>query len=224
MRVEEWMRPNVPPDLLRVVDAVGLDQQLDEIFVLAPAGKIIRNIGARKFVEHLAAVGLQPGIHAQPERRIGRERQNVRQKIARVIHHVDRRLAILDSDVHVQAENQIGARHQLHVLDNILVALVGMNLLRAPVGKRMRRRRRQPQPILLRQPDHVAAQLLHFGLGFLNIVANPTSRPPPPTGASPPSPAPAGSSCPSPESRPECASADPASPDRWSDIPLRFRW
>ena len=52
-----------------------------------------------------------------------------------MIHHVDRGLAVLDADVHVQAENQIGARHQLHVLDDVLVALVGMNLLRAPVAE-----------------------------------------------------------------------------------------
>ena len=70
-RIKERMRPDIPPDLLRVIDAVGLDQQLDEIFVFSPAGEVIRNIGARKFVEHLAAVGLQSRIHSQPERRIG---------------------------------------------------------------------------------------------------------------------------------------------------------
>ena len=89
-----------------------------------------------------------------------------------MIHHVDRRLAILNSDVHVQPENQIGPRHQLHILNNILVALVGMNLLRPPVRKRMRRRRRQPQPILFGQPHHVAPQLLNFGLRFFDIGAD----------------------------------------------------
>src|SRR5436305_11655755 len=54
--VEERVRANVPPDLLGVVDAVGLNQQLDEVFVLAPTGEIIGNISAGKFVEHLAAV------------------------------------------------------------------------------------------------------------------------------------------------------------------------
>ena len=120
------MRTDVPPDFLRVVDAIGLDQQLDEIFVFAPAGEIVRNVGARKFVEHLAAIGFQSGIHPQPERRIGRERQNVRQKIARMIHQLDGGLAIFHADVNVQAENQVGARHQLHILNDVLVTLVGM--------------------------------------------------------------------------------------------------
>ena len=37
-RLEERMRPDVPPDLLGVVDAVGPDQQVDELFVLAQLG------------------------------------------------------------------------------------------------------------------------------------------------------------------------------------------
>src|SRR5437868_2579812 len=38
---EEWMRANVPPDFFGIVDAVGLDQELDDIVVLAPAGDIV---------------------------------------------------------------------------------------------------------------------------------------------------------------------------------------
>ena len=96
----------------------------------------------------------------------------MREKIARVIHHVDRGLAILNPDVYVQPENQIGARHQLQVFDNILVALVGMNLLGAPVRKRMRRHCGQPQVILPGEPHHVAPQLLDLGLGFFDVLAH----------------------------------------------------
>src|SRR5260370_32205038 len=71
-RVKERMRPNVPPDLLRVIDAVGLNQELDEVLVLAPTGKIIRNVGSRKLVKHLATVRLEASIHPQPERRVRR--------------------------------------------------------------------------------------------------------------------------------------------------------
>lgn len=53
---EERVRADVPPDFLGVIDAIGLDQQLDEVLVLAPAGEIIGNIGAGKFVKDLAAV------------------------------------------------------------------------------------------------------------------------------------------------------------------------
>ena len=91
-----------------------------------------------------------------------------------MIHHVDRRLAILNPDMYVQTENQIRPRHQLHVFDNILVPIVGMNLLHPPVRKRMRRHRCQPQPILLCQPQNIAPQHLHFRFGFLNVLANPS--------------------------------------------------
>src|ERR1700730_8593828 len=89
-----------------------------------------------------------------------------------MIHHLDQDLAILDADVHVQPENEVGPGHQLHIFDNILVALTRRKFLRAPVRKRMRRRRGQPQPILPRQADHVPAQALQFFPSFLNIGAN----------------------------------------------------
>ena len=57
-RREERMRADVPPDLLGVVDAVGLDQQVDEVFVLGPAGESVGDVGARELVEDLAAIGL----------------------------------------------------------------------------------------------------------------------------------------------------------------------
>ena len=125
-----------------------------------------------KFVEHLAAIRFQPRVHAQPERGVGRKRQDVRQKIAGVIHQLDRGLAVFHADVHVQAENQVGPRHQLQVFDNVLVTDVLGNLLHPPVGKRMSRRRSQPQAILPGQGNHVAAQLFHFFLGVLNIAAD----------------------------------------------------
>ncbi len=98
----------------------------------------------------------------------------MRQKIPRMIHHVDRRLAVLDSNMHVQAKNQIRPRHQLHVFDNILVPVVRINFLDPPVRKRMRRHRSQPQPVLPGQPDNIAAQHLHFRFGFLYVLANPS--------------------------------------------------
>ena len=184
------MRPDIPPDLLGVVDAVGLYQQIHEALVLAPAREVIRNVGAREFVEHLAAIGFEAGVHAQPERRIGGERQNVRQEVARRVHQVDGRLAVLDADVHVQSEDQIRARDNLHVFHDVQVALVGINLLLAPVCERMRPAGRQAQPARLGESYHVAPQpdqlvsrlfdvvtdarahldhrLVHFGLnGFL---------------------------------------------------------
>ena len=89
-----------------------------------------------------------------------------------MVHHVDRNFAVLNAHMHVQAENQIGSGHQLHVFHNILVALVRMNFLHAPVGKRMGRSRRQSQPVFPGQPDHVATQLLDFSLAVLDVDAH----------------------------------------------------
>ena len=43
----------------------------------------------------------------------------MRQKIARLIHDVDRGLAVRNPDVDVQPEDQIGPGEQLHVLDDL---------------------------------------------------------------------------------------------------------
>ena len=153
------MRPDIPPDLLRVVDAVGLDQQVDEVFELAVARKAVRDIRARKLIEDLRAIALEPRLHPAPERRVRGERQDVRQKVAHRIHDADRRFAVLDAHMHVQTEDQVGARHQLQILNHLGVARVRIDLLRAPVGKGMRRSGHQHQVVLLRQLDHLPPQI-----------------------------------------------------------------
>src|SRR5258708_26407153 len=62
--IEEWMRPNVPPDLLGVIDTVRLDQQLHKVLVLAPTREIIRHVRSRELVKYFATVGLQARIHS----------------------------------------------------------------------------------------------------------------------------------------------------------------
>ena len=120
--VEERVRADVPPDLLAVVDAVGLDQQLDVVVVLGEAAEVVRDAGAREAVEDHAAVRLEAGVAALPEGRVGGQREEVRQEVARLVHDVDRRLAVVDADVDVQAEDQVRPRHLLQVFDDLLVA------------------------------------------------------------------------------------------------------
>src|SRR4029453_15692828 len=47
-RVEKWMKPNVPPDFLRVIDTTRLDQQFEKIFILGKALEGVRRAGARE--------------------------------------------------------------------------------------------------------------------------------------------------------------------------------
>jgi hypothetical protein len=62
----------------------------------------------------------------------------VGQKVARLIHHVNGALAIRNADVHVQSKNEVRAREQLHVFDDLLVTFALSDVLVAPMGKRMR--------------------------------------------------------------------------------------
>ena len=121
-----------------LVDATGLDQQFAVIFVLGKGFERIGNAGAREALEHFEPVTFQSGVAADPKRRIDRERVDVRQKITRLIHDVNGRFAIGNADVHVQSEDEIRAREQLHVFDDLLIALAFGDELVVPMRKRMR--------------------------------------------------------------------------------------
>src|SRR5271166_954676 len=170
--LEEWMRPDVPPYLLTIVDAVRLHQQIDERFVVGPVGEHIRYPSPREAFEHLTAIRFESGLHAHPERRVGGEGEDVRQEVSHRIHDVDRGIAVLDADVNMQSKHQVGALHQLHVLDDLAIALVRINLLHFPVGKRMGARGPEQQAVLLGQRDHLAPQVSHVFAGFLDVAAD----------------------------------------------------
>ena len=61
--------------------------------------------------------------------------QDMGEEVPRTVHDLDGGLAIFHADVHVQAEDQVGARHHLQVLDDGRVPLVGIDLLVAPWAK-----------------------------------------------------------------------------------------
>ena len=122
---------------LRVVDAVQFDEQLDVVLVLAPRAEMIGHAGAREAAEDRRPVRLQPGVAPHPERRAGRERQQVRQEVARRVHQVDRRLAVGHRDVDVQPEDQQRARQLLQLLDDAVVADAGREDLILPVREGM---------------------------------------------------------------------------------------
>src|SRR5262249_48780208 len=116
-RFEEGMRPHVPPNLLAVVDGVGLDEDSDILVKLRRRLKGLGNVRARKALENLCPVAFQSGLPSEPERGVRRERQQVRQKVTRLVHDLERQHAIADADVNVQAENQVGTRQELQLLD-----------------------------------------------------------------------------------------------------------
>ena len=157
-RVEERVRADVPPDLLGVVDAVGLDEQVDEVLELGERARSVRGCRCAGSGRRLAAEALQARVAAEPEGGVRRQREDVRQEVAGLVHDLDRQLAVLDADVDVQAEDEVRAREQLQVLDDLVVALVGIDLLVGqsengcvPAGD-------DAQAVLLGEPDDLAAQ------------------------------------------------------------------
>src|SRR5207302_8465300 len=99
------MQPDVPPDFFWIVDATGLHQELEIIFVLGERFERIRNSSAGKTFEHFQSITLESGVLPNPKRGVDRERINVRQKISDLVHHVDCRVATWNSHMHVQSEN-----------------------------------------------------------------------------------------------------------------------
>ena len=56
-RREKRVRAHVPVNFLGVVDAVHLDQQIDVGLKLLVRFEMVGDVGARKFFEHLGAIG-----------------------------------------------------------------------------------------------------------------------------------------------------------------------
>ncbi len=171
-RRKKRMRPHVPPDLLRVVDAARLDEQVDVRVELTDRTEVVRNISPRKLLEDLAAITLQSGVPPDPERRARRQRQNVRQKVPRRVHQMHRGVAVINSDVNVHSEDQQRARHVLHLLDEQVVTLVRRDLRRLPVRERMRRRRRDSQSLLRCKLGNHASEANDVGTSLLDVGAD----------------------------------------------------
>ena len=96
----------------------------------------------------------------------------MRQKVAGCIHQVDARFVVFNADMHMQAEDQVGARDHLEIFHNDCVTLVRIDLLFAPVGKRMRGGRGDAQIVLLRQVTHLRTKGFEFRGGFLDVAAD----------------------------------------------------
>src|SRR5439155_17181785 len=96
----------------------------------------------------------------------------MRQKIARLIHHVNGHFAIGYAYVHVQSKNKIRTSEQLHVLNNLLVTFALGDVLVAPVRKRMRADRGDLEPCLAGELGEFAAKIKDVCARVLDRIAN----------------------------------------------------
>ena len=67
-------------------------------------------------------VDSEPGGVGAPEGRVGRQGEKQRQVHAHAVDHVDRLVGVVQPDVHVDAEDQLLARHELQPGDQVAVA------------------------------------------------------------------------------------------------------
>src|SRR3546814_2806123 len=98
MRISDWSSDvcssdlkarrgtNVPPDLGAVLEQAGAHHDVEVALVLAEAVEALRQAGARQLLEHREAIALEAGHLAAPERRGGRQRQQVRQEVGDLLH------------------------------------------------------------------------------------------------------------------------------------------
>ena len=77
-RAEMRGRPDVPTDLVHVVDDAGLLLVVDEALPLRPGLEVERQTGRRQLLKHHRPVAGVPGVLAVPVRRRRRQRQQVR--------------------------------------------------------------------------------------------------------------------------------------------------
>src|SRR6266568_4174817 len=74
-RVEEWMRANIPPDLLPIINHACRNQRLHIGIEISPGAIELRYAAARKWPPNYRTIRLDACKTPTPERRIRRKRQ-----------------------------------------------------------------------------------------------------------------------------------------------------
>ena len=149
-------RAHVPPDLAGVLDDAVAHQQVDGLRYSSQLSKRPGQARARQLLVGGEAVALEAGVLAFRERRGGRQHQQVRQEIARLVHEVDAQLVVLDADVHVHAADDEPAADAGEVAGDRLVAVALGRLLRAPAREGVGGGGDRREAVLGRQLGHGA--------------------------------------------------------------------
>src|SRR6266545_5320166 len=97
--------PHAPPDLGVLVDGARVVEEADEALVLLPADELVGNAAAgERPGEDLRPRGVEVGVDVLHERRAGREREQLRQEVAKRVVDRDHAVEAADADVDVDAE------------------------------------------------------------------------------------------------------------------------
>ncbi len=123
----------VPVDFRRVGNHPDIDKGRDEVVILGAGCENLRQTGHRPAREELGPVRRVAGLGAEPERRAGGQCDHGRQPGATAVHDMDRVIATGDPDVNVAAEDDLLARQLLEIFVQLMVSLLGRELLALPV-------------------------------------------------------------------------------------------
>ncbi len=168
---EVRMRAHVVPEVGVVLDhAAGL-HELDPLRPVLEVVVARRDAHAREGAEDRRAGGEQAGVVGPPERRVGRQRQQQRQVHPHPVGHVDGLVGVVDPHVHVDAEDQLLARHELQAGDQVPVARAGDDPLVLPHRERVGAGRADGQAALVRHRLHRAAKLCELAARLGRVVA-----------------------------------------------------
>ena len=154
------VRPHAPPNL-RVLDyRAGADEKLDVVGVRLPAAERLGDAAAGEALrEDLAAGGLETGVAAVEEGRVGRDRQHLGEDRPQAVADRDRAVRVPDPDVNVEAEGVVPPRDVAQFAKEPPVVLGVDDPLLPPRAPRMRSGRHQERVALGGQAEQVGARL-----------------------------------------------------------------
>src|SRR5581483_8722517 len=127
-----------------------------------------RQAAAREGVEDLRPRRREAGVAPVPERRVRRQREELRHPGPKRVRNRDCLLRGLEPDVHVEAEDQLALGDPLHRLDQLLVARLLGDVLVLVARERMRSRGSEADAELRRRVADPPAELARL----LDCVTN----------------------------------------------------
>ena len=169
-RAEPRVGAHVVPEVGVVGDHLALLHELD------PPAPVLEVVVARrdpdpgKGPEDRRAGREESGRVRAPEGRVGRQREQQRQVHAHPVGHVDRLVGVVESHVHVDAEDQLLAGHELQPGDQVAVAGPGHDPLVLPHRERVGAGRADRQPPRGRGGLHLAPQSQKLVARLLGVL------------------------------------------------------
>ena len=141
--------------------------------IFAPTRKTLWCAGARKLVEDGQAIRFEPGVFTLPERRGGRQCQQVRQEIGGLVQEIDAQLIIGDADMHMHAADRKAPTDTLQISLEGAVSYALGSLLRLVAGERMRPGSDRRHVVTARHAGDRAAQSPKLGSRLVEAIADP---------------------------------------------------